>query len=247
MKLGKYLYGIIPRQSALELEVESLMPQLGGIHTIEYDELAALVSTAPLKVYVPEKELVLKHEKVVASIMKTTTIIPARYGLVAKKADEIKEVLRINYSYLFNKIKELEGKVELSLRVFWQKDKMAADIENEELKRIRAELESQQAMDQAIQLQLGEMAFHAVEAKRAEYVKEIFESLQEKAVSAKLNQINNVRMICNCAFLVSKEDESGFDALVNDLYLKHRDILDFKYSGPWPPYNFVDLALTFAS
>ena len=247
MKIGKYLYGIIPRQNKLELALDSIMPTFGDIHTIDYKELSALVSNAPIKVYNPEKELILRHEKVVASVMKETTIIPARYGIVARKAAEVGELLEANYDYLFEKTKELENKVELSLRIFWRKDKLADDIQSEELRKIKMEADSQQKLDQATQIKLGEIAFQVVEDKREQYIRQIYEPLKQKAISAKLNNILNVRMVCNCAFLVSREDEPKFDALVNALYLEHAQVLDFKYSGPWPPYNFVDLVLTFSS
>lgn len=48
-------------------------------------------------------------------------------------------------------------------------------------------------------------------------------------------------MVLNAAFLVEKEKELLFDEQVNALYERFRERFDFKYSGPWPPYNFVDL------
>lgn len=247
MKVGKYFYGIIPQPDSISLELEGIIPGFGGIHTVDYEGLAALVSNAPVKVYNPEKEIVLKHEKIVASVMQDTTIIPARFGMVAQKPEEIRRILQANYQPLRDKLTELENKVELSLRVFWQKNKMAADIENEELNKLKAEIETQKVLDQALQLKLGEIAYQVVEDRRADYIRQIFEPLKEKAVKAKINNVQNVRMILNCAFLIKREDEPGFDASVNELYLRYAETLDFKYSGPWPPYNFVDLVITFVS
>jgi hypothetical protein len=46
----------------------------------------------------------------------------------------------------------------------------------------------------------------------------------------------------SAAFLVSRDKEAAFDAKVKDI--GHRfDKLTFKYTGPWPPYNFVNIRL----
>jgi hypothetical protein len=50
-------------------------------------------------------------------------------------------------------------------------------------------------------------------------------------------------MILNAAFLVERSQEQGFDKQVKDVSRKYEDLLTFKYSGPWPPYNFVNIKL----
>ena len=35
----------------------------------------------------------------------------------------------------------------------------------------------------------------------------------------------------------------AFDERVKEISRKYEDILTFKYSGPWPPYNFVNIKL----
>ena len=41
--------------------------------------------------------------------------------------------------------------------------------------------------------------------------------------------------------LRSREQE--FDEAVKALSRKYEDVLSFKYTGPWPPYNFVNIKL----
>jgi hypothetical protein len=49
-------------------------------------------------------------------------------------------------------------------------------------------------------------------------------------------------MIMNAAFLVTREQETAFDSKVKEIGVRY-DKLDFKYTGPWPPYNFVNIRL----
>src|SRR5262249_11621659 len=50
------------------------------------------------------------------------------------------------------------------------------------------------------------------------------------------------KMIMNAAFLVSRDREQAFDANVKAVGGKYSH-LTFRYTGPWPPYNFVDIRL----
>ena len=50
-------------------------------------------------------------------------------------------------------------------------------------------------------------------------------------------------MILNAAFLVDRAQEQAFDEHVKETSRKYEDVLSFKYSGPWPPYNFVNIKL----
>ena len=51
------------------------------------------------------------------------------------------------------------------------------------------------------------------------------------------------KMIMNAAFLVERDRERDFDAAVNKIAKYYGELLNFKYTGPWPPYNFVNIRL----
>jgi hypothetical protein len=51
------------------------------------------------------------------------------------------------------------------------------------------------------------------------------------------------RMVLNGAFLVDAEKESKFDEAVQSLDQDLSDRLMFKYVGPVPPYNFVNIVV----
>jgi hypothetical protein len=50
-------------------------------------------------------------------------------------------------------------------------------------------------------------------------------------------------MLLNTAFLIDRDDEQLFDKKINQLHYKWKDKVDFKYSGPWPAYNFINIKL----
>src|SRR6266513_2614430 len=50
------------------------------------------------------------------------------------------------------------------------------------------------------------------------------------------------KMIMNAAFLVQRDQEPAFDRRIKEIASAF-DKLTFKYTGPWPPYNFVNIRL----
>jgi hypothetical protein len=50
-------------------------------------------------------------------------------------------------------------------------------------------------------------------------------------------------MIMNAAFLVARSKQELFDQKVHEIGLRYEGKLSFKYTGPWPPYNFVTIRL----
>ena len=73
-------------------------------------------------------------------------------------------------------------------------------------------------------------------------VREIYEALRSVCVASRDNKPIGEKMIMNVAFLISRDQESAFDAKVKSIAAKF-DKLTFKYTGPWPPYNFVNIRL----
>ena len=88
-------------------------------------------------------------------------------------------------------------------------------------------------------------AFFIVEQMRAgaEPRQACLEALKRVAVASRSNKPIGDRMILNAAFLVDRAQEQAFDERVKEVSRKYEDVLAFKYSGPWPPYNFVNIKL----
>ena len=82
-----------------------------------------------------------------------------------------------------------------------------------------------------------------LEDMSSRYVVDVHEALKPVAVASRSNKPIGDRMILNAAFLVDRAQEQAFDERVKETSRKYEDVLSFKYSGPWPPYNFVNIKL----
>ena len=92
-------------------------------------------------------------------------------------------------------------------------------------------------------MQLGRMIDKALAELAANYVREIYDGLRAVCVASRDNKPIGDKMIMNAAFLIRRRRESEFDAAVNKIAQKYGNRLKFKYTGPWPPYNFVNIRL----
>jgi hypothetical protein len=91
-------------------------------------------------------------------------------------------------------------------------------------------------------MQYGRLVDAALQAKSEQYVADTFAALRGASVAARSNKLIGERMILNAAFLVNRRDAREFDRCVKALGARY-DKLTYKYTGPWPPYNFVNIRL----
>jgi hypothetical protein len=71
---------------------------------------------------------------------------------------------------------------------------------------------------------------------------DFMEALRKKAAQSKELKLFSDRLIMNASFLVDKNKIDDFSGEVEQLGNKYLDI-KIQYSGPWPPYNFVDIQI----
>jgi hypothetical protein len=91
-------------------------------------------------------------------------------------------------------------------------------------------------------MQYGRQIEAALQTRSEQYVADIFAQLRDVSVAARANKPIGDKMIMNAAFLVERDREGAFDARVKRLGAAY-DTLTFRYTGPWPPYNFVNIRL----
>src|SRR6185369_7328255 len=113
---------------------------------------------------------------------------------------------------------------------------------DEDIRRLKTEIISQKGSTYFARMQYGRMVDAALQGRSEYYVSEIFGGLRNVAVASRSNKPIGDKMIMNAAFLVLRDRERRFDAKVKEIGARYPK-LTFKYTGPWPPYNFVNIRL----
>jgi hypothetical protein len=242
---GKYVYCIVRSERQRDFGTIGI----GGgqrVYTVAYNDLAAVVSDTPIVIYDPTRDNVLAHEFVNETVMKEFTVIPMSFGTVFRSEDDVTELLRSTYQAFSDVLDKMQGKIEFGLKVLWDREKVIANLEreNDEIRRLKDEISRHTTTSTYFaRMQLGRLIDSALEEMSARYVADIHDALKRAAVASRSNKPIGDRMILNAAFLVDRSQEQGFDERVKETSRKYEDVLSFKYSGPWPPYNFVNIKL----
>src|SRR5437016_5677989 len=243
---GRYVYGIIESREPATFGKTGIGTSGETVYTVHHGDVAAVVSKTSVFIFDPTRENALAHEHVIETVMKTNTIIPMSFGTVFRTDDDIKEVLRSIYPSLKDVLKQMSGKLEFGLKVTWDRDRIVEELkrENEEIHRFQHELTRKHLQSTYFaRMQLGRMIDKALGERAAEVVREIYDGLRTVCVASRDNKVIGDKMIMNAAFLIQKDKESEFDAAVNAVAQKFGDRLNFKYTGPWTPDNFVHIRL----
>jgi hypothetical protein len=241
---GKYVYCVIRSEQLLRFGLLGLGPQPTEVHTIHYRDIAAVVSNTPIVVQDPTRENVLAHQRVNETVMQKHTVIPMSFGTVFKTDDDITELLRSAYDAFSDVLNKMQEKFEFGLKVLWDRDQIIREIEDEDedIRRLKSEISSQKGSTYFARMQYGRLIDAALQSRTERYVSEIFTALRDVSVASRSNKPIGDRMIMNAAFLVSREMEQAFDGRVKEIGQQYAR-LTFKYTGPWPPYNFVNIRL----
>jgi hypothetical protein len=241
---GKYVYCVIKSERPMSFGLLGIGPEPAEVHTVHYRDIAAIVSNTPMVVQDPTKDNVLAHQRVNETVMQHHTVIPMSFGTLFKTDDDIMELLRSAYDAFADVLNKMQDKFEFGLKVLWDRDQIIYEIEeeDEDIRRLKGEISSQKGSTYFARMQYGRLIDAALQARSERYVAEIFEGLRDVSVASRSNKPIGDRMIMNAAFLVARNLEHAFDLRVKDIGRRYEK-LTFKYTGPWPPYNFVNIRL----
>ncbi len=242
---GRYVYGIIRRPPMLTFNFTGIDEK--PVKVIPFENLAAVVSESPVRRYAVDREHTLKHEWVIEQLMAYYTVLPVRFGTVAASEDDIRlKLLRRQFGSLHGLLKRMDNKVELGVKAVYDRERIFAMLvdEDAELKLFRDALNGRDENETRYErIQLGQMVEQALVDRRARDARQILEVLHPLAQEVRENPILGDMMVVNCAFLVDKRRESVFDARMQSLDEEYGGLLEFRYVGPLPPFNFVSLAV----
>jgi hypothetical protein len=241
---GKYVYCVIRSSKPLQFGLSTIAGEVGGVHTVNYKDLAAVVSDVPIGPLDSTRENVLAHEHVNETVMREHTVIPMSFGTIFKTREDALELLRSAHDAFDDVLSKMQNKLEFGLKVLWDRDAVISEIEHqdEDIRRLRNEIASQKGSTYFARMQYGRLLEAALQARSERYVSGILEELRSAAVAARINKPIGDKMILNGAFLVSRDSEGAFDQSIKQVAAQHEK-LTFKYTGPWPPYNFVNIRL----
>jgi len=242
---GEYIYGIVEEPDLRRFS----FPGIGGadVHTINHESIAAVVSETELSEIDPTRKNVQAHTVVQEELLKEYNLLPMGFGMVATSKGEVRRLLEDNYDGLLGELHRLDGKIEVELKVFWNQEAVMKEIQSEsqELSRLKDKVNTASSPVEVRNLlvEAGKLVEAIVQGWKTGYAELVYAILQELSFEAKVNNPVGIKNLLNASFLIEKSRESEFKEQVYKLDARFQDRMNFKYVGPLPPYNFVNLKL----
>jgi hypothetical protein len=246
MSEGYYLYGIIGTDEAKNFGTMGIGGRKDMVSTISYEDVSAIVSRTPVIRYDLSRENLLAHQRVIEEVMKEFTVLPVRFCTIAESAEDIRGVLRKRHSEFKGLLRDMDNKVELGVKVLWRDIKAVFSEIGEEgnIKKLKEKI-GLMPLDrsQSERIALGKMVQKALEVKKEREAEGILDILRPLAVETKLNKVHGDSMVLNAAFLVDGGRVRDFDGKISELSAMKNGRMIFKYVGPVPPFNFVNIVV----
>lgn len=241
---GRYVYCVIRAKAPLRFGPVGLDDEAADVYTINYRDLAAVISDVSIGPIDSTREHLLAHERVNETVMREHTVIPMAFGTIFKTREDILELLRSAYDAFTDVLDKMQGKVEFGVKVLWDRDEVMAALEreDEDIGRLKTEIASQKGSTYFARMQYGRMMEGALQQRSERYVTDLLRALHDVSVASRVNRVIGEKVIMNAAFLVQRDREPAFDQRVREIAAR-LEALTFRYTGPWPPYNFVNIRL----
>lgn len=244
---GVYVYCIIELDQVRTFGKIGIGGHGAEVYTLPYQDLAAVVSRTPLIVYDPTRENALAHEHVNEVMIENGfTPVPMSFGTLFKTEQDTFEFLKLTYDALRGVLQKMKDKLEFGLSVNWRREEVLAELEhdNEELRRLKDEINKNRLSSTYFaRMQLGRLVEKGLADRSDEYVRTIYDHLATTAIASRSNKPIGDKMIMHAAFLVERDKAREFDERVQEIAQRFEGKLSFRYTGPWPPYNFVTIRL----
>jgi hypothetical protein len=245
-KQGKYIYCVMESGGPQSFGPFGIGGRGDQLHTICFNGVAALVSDAPLGKYRVSRENSLAHEKAIETAMAEYTVLPVRFATVAEDEEKVKIILEKEHDRFKDLLDNIKNKTELSLKAIFKEEVIYKYIleKYEDIRVLKgkiATLAPEKSHSQ--RREIGRMVEEALQREKEIVRDDIINILSPQAAEVKTNDTYGELMIINAAFLVEKEKEADFDRQVQQLGGKYAGKATFKYVGPLPPFNFVNIAI----
>src|SRR4249919_3938356 len=171
---GRYVYCIIQSNKALKLGQSTIADEVADVYTVNYKDLAAVVSDVPIGALDSTRENVLAHEHVNETVMRDHTVIPMSFGTIFKTREDIVELLRSAAEAFGDVLNKMQNKLEFGLKVLWDRDMAIREVEgdDEDIGRLKTEISSQKGSTYFARMQYGRLIDGALQQRSERYVAE---------------------------------------------------------------------------
>lgn len=246
---GCYLYGFTGAQPPLALGAIGVPCEgrPGDVSHIVVGDVAALISpysgTGPVP---PLRRNLAPHHQVLRLAAEQVTVIPMRFGHIARSREAVAEALSRHQGALLAELRRLDGRVEMALSADLEEENPFAYLIERDpaLKALRDKLfEGGRSPSHAERLELGRRCEASLQAERRAVASVIGDALRGVVIAAKDEAPRLERRLLRQALLLPRTAVEDFEGRLRRAAAALPASLRLQYSGPLAPMSFVDLQM----
>jgi len=241
---GRYLYSVIPAEAvdSLKLEVDGI--DGADVYPLVVGSLAAIVSDLEEQKLRPERKNLSAHSAVLRKLMDQSTLLPVAFGIVAKDERDIRDLLADHEREMLDQLERVKDKVEMGLRgTLRVPDVFQFFIEKfPELRERRDETFAGGEPSREAKIELGQLFSELLQDLQDDYAAQAEERLRQVG-EVRVSEPRSEEEMINLSVLVARGELGSFREAIEALAPDLDEHIDLQVSGPWPPYNFVELRI----
>jgi hypothetical protein len=192
------------------------------------------------------------HIEVIQLIMKTTSVVPFRFGTLFQTEENLRRFVTTYSSSLIENLELADQKEEYAVKVFCDRMKLADKIDD--LSPEAAMLENQIMASSPgraflLKKKKNETVEREIDLLYKRYSQLLFNEISQFSSQAVLANLlpkdftgRDEDMILNAAFLVITGIVKDFESIIYQVKQKYAPIgIDIEVTGPWPPFSFTSI------
>ena len=218
------------------------------LYAVSFDQISAVVSDINKADLINDKSNAIQYAGVIETLAQQFTLLPMRFGSLMESTDLITKMLKRNHHEFHQNLQKVENKYEFGLKVFCDSEKLKAELRarSEADNKTPAKVTSEIKNSMYKNYMNKKLKEHRLEELLLTYVDSVIADIT--GYLNRLNAVNKLKKmvsettIIDAVFLLDKERKDDLIHTVGDLQNQYPG-LQFVLTGPWPPYNFVEITI----
>jgi len=250
--MDKLIYSLVSAKNNRE-ELNALLAEMKGISGVDMfvvgtDEVAAVVSDFDRSATATDRFMAIEYAGLIEIMAQHFTLLPVRFGSVMESSDKILLMLERNCHDIQQNLQKVDNKCEFGLKILCDPEKIMADLKIKTEAIFSANVSPSTESKNSVYREWvnKKLSEHRLEEMMITFVDSVIAALSVSL--ARLNTMHKFKKmvtattIIDAVFLLDKEKKDTLIQSVEEVQ-KQFPGLNFLLTGPWPPYNFVEIVL----
>jgi hypothetical protein len=235
------------------VKLDSMLNGMSGIsgadlHQVSFDEITAVVSDIDRRSLVADSANAIAFAGVIENLAQQFTLLPMRFGSIMDSAESITQMLKRNFTEIQQNLSKVENRTEFGLKVFCDSEKLKAILIEKSASEVLPDFQPDSEPNISVFREYvnKKLQAHRLEELLLGHVDSVIEVITEQLnllnARCKFKKMLSEALIIDAVFLLELEQKDHLVHKIKALQTQYPG-LNFILTGPWPPYNFVEITI----